>query len=81
MTTPKPISTKNATKRSADEMRLPMVVGGELKDADWEQDITRDRRVAKDRVVYRNGYRARPEGIGCIAMNARSPSAGLGHER
>ena len=77
MTTPKPISTKNATKGSADEMRLPMVVAGELKDADWEQDITRDRRAAKDRVVHsRNGYRA--EGIGCIAMNARSPRAGLG---
>jgi len=59
-----------------------MVIAGELKDADWEQDITRDRRVAKDRVVYsRNGYRARPEGIGCIAMNARSSRAGLGQNR
>ena len=60
-------------------MRLPMVVAGELKDADWEQDVTCDRRVAKDRVVHsRNGHRARPEGIGCITMNARSPRAGLG---
>src|SRR6266481_1977546 len=73
MTTPKPISTKNATKHSTGEMRLPMVAG-QLKDADWEQDITCDRCVAKDRVVHsRNGYRARPEGIGCIAMNARRP--------
>src|SRR5690348_14297705 len=80
MTTPNRISTKNATKDSADEMRLPMVIAGELKDADWKQDITCNRRVAKDRVVHsRNGYRARPEGIGCIAMNARSPGAGLGH--
>jgi hypothetical protein len=54
-------------------MRLPMVAG-QLKDADWKQDITFDRCVAKDHVVHsRNGYRARPEGICCIAMNARSP--------
>jgi hypothetical protein len=60
MTTPKPISTKNATKHNTDEMRLP-TVAGQLKDADWEQDITCDRCVARDRVVHsRNGYRARP---------------------
>jgi hypothetical protein len=33
------------------------------KDADWAPDIICDR----------NGYRAHPEGIGCIAMNARRP--------
>jgi hypothetical protein len=39
-------------------MRLP-VVAGQLKDADWEQDITCDRCVAKDRAFHsRNGYRA-----------------------
>jgi hypothetical protein len=58
------------------------MVAGQLKDADWEQDITCDRCVAKDRVVHsRNGYRARPEGICCFAMNARSPRAGLGQTR
>ena len=58
-------------------MRLPMVAG-QLKDADWEQDITCDRCVAKDRVVdSRSGYRARADGICCVAMNARNPRAGL----
>jgi hypothetical protein len=58
MTTPKPISTKNATKHNMDEMRLP-TVAGQLKDADWDQDITCDRCVARVCVVHsRNGYRA-----------------------
>jgi hypothetical protein len=39
-------------------MRIPMVAG-QLKDADWEQDITCDRWVAKDSVVHsQNRYRA-----------------------
>jgi hypothetical protein len=59
----------NSPEDSAEEMRLPMVAGGEFKDADSEQDIPVP--GASERSCSTAGVDiARPVVTGCIAMNA-----------